>query len=554
MLRSLSLLAMMILPTIALSQTRVAAPPAAFGNDWDDPRTAAPPVERPATKSCTVTLVDHGFVSFDPYRSTVTPPPQCAGPWSKVVLDLHGTVKGRQYDRIGHLEIGGVTVLRTSTPEPSREGIEWHVEKDISAYAPLFAGPQPVAMTLGNVVNDTYTGVFQVKVTATFYAADAAHPAISAADRIMLPRDLRHDGPDITGQIQIPANARRLTAEVYATGSGGGCEEFWYFTTPKEAKYSCPSPQGPYREVQVLLDGRVAGIAMPYPHIYTGGWSNPFLWYVLPAPRTFDIPSIQYDLTPFIGVLNDGRPHELRVRVLGVAADSEGWTLLPSLHVWLDEGSKATRGRLLEHALEDLRLASPVSAGREGETTVNTEGAHRLRVRGELHTSRGREEIAIDYQVANRNLHRWDREETRDDLEIEWTQRVSTRVKRPRQRDESTAVTRRYAIAGGIHTVPAPGIAAAKDAKEPPQRLTTRIRIDDETTVREQHGKTQATREARDRFEGSASYTQGVPREQRNAVGRSQQRYQRRDGAGACYDRSIAQENGTIVEELSGCR
>ena len=42
----------------------------------------------------------------------------------------------------------------------------------------------------------------------------------------------------------------------------------------------------------MLLDGKVAGIAAPYPHIYTGGWSNPFLWYAQPAPRAFDIQPI----------------------------------------------------------------------------------------------------------------------------------------------------------------------------------------------------------------------------------------------------------------------
>ncbi|GAA3292047.1 hypothetical protein GCM10020295_10330 [Streptomyces cinereospinus] len=71
---------------------------------------------------------------------------------------------------------------------------------------------------------------------------------------------------------------------MYATGSGGGCEEYWYLTVPGSAPYSCRADDGPYREVQITVDGRLAGIAAPFPTVWTGGWSNPFLWYVVPGP------------------------------------------------------------------------------------------------------------------------------------------------------------------------------------------------------------------------------------------------------------------------------
>lgn len=51
---------------------------------------------------------------------------------------------GRQFDRLGYLHIGGVEVLRTSTPEPSPQGITWHVEKDITRYASVLRSEQPV--------------------------------------------------------------------------------------------------------------------------------------------------------------------------------------------------------------------------------------------------------------------------------------------------------------------------------------------------------------------------------------------------------------------------
>src|SRR6266511_3371042 len=160
-------------------------PPAEFGADWDDPRTAAPPVDKPPTRSCTVQIVDHEFVNFDNYVNTFTPPAGCAGPWTKVVLHLDGAVKGRQFDRLGWLTIGDVMVFKTSTPEPSPEGIRWSVEKDISGYAPLLRSPQTVTMFLGNVVNDTFTGVLDIQVYLTFYTADFAHPAASTATDVL---------------------------------------------------------------------------------------------------------------------------------------------------------------------------------------------------------------------------------------------------------------------------------------------------------------------------------------------------------------------------------
>lgn len=77
------------------------------------PFQVAVPLVVPKTQSCTVNIVEHEFAfSYGkPYVGTYTPPKEdkCAGPWSKVVLDLTGTSQGRQYDRLAALYIGGVS-------------------------------------------------------------------------------------------------------------------------------------------------------------------------------------------------------------------------------------------------------------------------------------------------------------------------------------------------------------------------------------------------------------------------------------------------------------
>lgn len=529
------------LPALATTPARAAA--AEFGADWDDPRTAEPAVERPGGRHCTVEIVRHGFADFDPYHRQFTPPADCPGPWHKVVLDLDGSVKGRQYDRMGQISIGGVTVLRTSTPEPSREGIRWHVEKDVSAYAPLFTRSQPVLMELGNLVNETYTGVFDIRATLTFYPADAVHPAAPSADHVQPLEGAHRVGADLVGGFVLPADATRLVAEVYANGSGGGCEEFWYLTAPQEG-YSCRSEHGPYREVQVLVDGKVAGLAMPYPHIYTGGWSNPFLWYAIPAPHTFDLHPQRFELTPFIGLLNDGKPHELRVRVVGLAHDAAGWTLLPNLQIWRDANGQATRGALTEHVLGELALANPIDTAPRGQATLSASGARQLRVAGWIETSQGRRELSIDYAVSMQSRHRWSQDESDDRLRADWSDHQRIEIRDAGQAPVRHEQALRFRLDGGIRTVPESGHP----------RLTTDLVIEAGEEQRRQHGDQPAQWMRIDnRFAGEAAYTQDVPREQRRATGHSRQQFHLQDSDGRCQARTIATVNGYFSEDSTEC-
>ena len=116
-------LAAAVFSLLALPALAASSAPERFGDDHDDPRTAYPAVRRPANEPCVVELIDHGFASFDPARATLDAARQCPGPWHKVVMEMAGAAKGPQYDRIGQLSVGGVTIFRTSSPEPSREGI-----------------------------------------------------------------------------------------------------------------------------------------------------------------------------------------------------------------------------------------------------------------------------------------------------------------------------------------------------------------------------------------------------------------------------------------------
>jgi hypothetical protein len=489
-----ALLAVLVIATPAAA-VAAPAPPSEFGTDWDDPRTAAPPVERPATPSCAQTIVDTEFRDFTPYTSAFTP--ACRGPWQKVVLELDGAVAGRQFDRLGYLKIGGVTVFKTSTPEPSAQGITWSVEKDLTAYADLLTRPQQVEMLIGTVVDSTYTGVLDITVRLVFYRGRAPAPAKVLSTTQALPR-----------------NTERLFADVYATGSGGGCEEFWYLTTPTGVPYSCPADDGPYREVQITVDGKLAGIAAPYPHIYTGGWSNPFLWYVLPAPRAFDIKPVTYDLTPFVGLLTDGAVHDIAVSVVGVPAGQSGWDTPTVLRAFLDERSIQTTGALVTATAQPL-VNNPVYT----DHLLTTTGGHALTTSGYVDTSHGRVTTTITRTVSNDSVHKWNADESEDSLQATWTDKTVSTA------DGTT--TLRYGLDGTI-TVDAAN------------RLTTTMSLLDAATT---PGAVQT-----DTWNGTAAWTLNVPREERHATGTSTEHY-RIVRPGPDYDHTITTENGTVITD-----
>lgn len=525
--------------------------PAEFGTDWHDPITAAPPVDRPSGRSCQVTVAEAQFRDFTPYKGAYVPPEGCGARWSKVVLRMDGKVKGRQYDRLGYLHVGGVEIFRTSTPEPSPDGIQWSVEKDVTRYSDTLRRAQDVEMLIGNVVDDTYTGIIDVKVTLTFYAAPA--PALTSATKTPgrpapTPRspigiaDRPTATPDRVltlqnGTLTTPRNSERIVAEVYATGSGGGCEEYWYLSVPDQAPYSCKASGGPYREVQIKVDGQLAGIAAPFPHVWTGGWSNPFLWYVVPGPRAFDVKPIEYDLTPFAGLLNDGRPHRVEVSVAGVPEGQSGWSAPVNVLVWQDAKRVHVTGKLTAHQAGDLANSSTYTPG--SEHRVDTLGGHRLTVAGYVDTSHGRVTTTVRRALTNTSVHRWTDGENLDALDATWTDDQATTVD-GRGPARTTRAQRTYTM-DGTTTI------GAGD------RLRTVLTLGDRAmAVATQEGRRTAWSRLDDTYTGDAAWTMNVPRDQRHAVGTTRERY-RSYGSGGCYDRALTSVQGVLTEDRGGC-
>lgn len=518
-------------------------PPSTFGPTWDDPRTAVPPVPVPRTRKCSVTLVNHEFRNWDVLKADYAPPANCRGPWAKVVLHLDGKVAGRQYDRLGWVDVNGVRLLTTSTPEPSAEGISWHVEKDITAQQAVLRSAGTTEMFLGNTVNETYTGVLDVTVRLDFYMAERSVKVPDVADQVIPLTEAQRVQGDLVGRVSIPRSTEKLIADVYATGSGGGCEEFWDLSTPAETGYSCADGL-PYREVNLYIDGQLAGVALPMAYVYTGGWSNPFLWYNIPSPGAFDIRALTYDLTPFIGLLNDGKDHELRVTVVGGPEDGSGWTLSPSLRAWTDHLNRPLKAGLNSVTSPSAAITSTVEGQPGTAGSVDMKASRSFTAEGWVETARGRVVTTVTRSLANQSHHTWTQGEGVDTLTATWSDREVVTSREKNRKPSITDTQRQWSKDGELSFLPHTSIADAHD-------VTTTLDIAESATIRRTvFGHSLVPVTTSQKFDGTASWLYGVPREQRVATARASEVYSTTgDPELGCYRHSLVAVNGFFTED-----
>ncbi|XP_058094849.1 peptide-N4-(N-acetyl-beta-glucosaminyl)asparagine amidase A-like [Magnolia sinica] len=331
------------------------------------------PISLPKSNPCSSLILQHSFAftyTKPPVTAPYNPPSDCpSNSFSKIILVWSASCKGRQFDRIFGIWLSGVELLRSCTAEPRASGIVWTVEKDITSYSSLLKQPQTLAVYLGNLVDSTYTGVYHVNVTFHFYPEEETTPnrAISGlgfgspADLILpisrnLPLNdglwfLIENSMDVqVKEFEIPTNAYRAILEVFV--SFHSSDEFWYGNPPNEYikanNLTGVAGNGPFREVVITLDGEVVGAVWPFTVIYTGG-INPLLWRPITGIGSFDLPTYNIEITPFLGKILDGKKHKFG---FSVTDGLSYWYVDANLQLWLDNNSVKTEGELIKHKAE----------------------------------------------------------------------------------------------------------------------------------------------------------------------------------------------------------
>lgn len=364
-----------------------------------------------------------------PHRFGFAPPQKCAGAWGKVVLEADFSVPaGRQFDRTVALWLGGVNLYFGTTMEPEPDVAQhWHVERDLTDYSALFRKARAGQIILNNWISPTTNQPIYVTARLLFYPREGERAAPTVADRVYaLSSDAAGEQQALGSQDDVlsrrftfPRNVERAYLDVIAQSQAH--DERWYTCVDKqyleevrefslEAFEACDGSS--YRGVEVLVDGKPAGLAPVYPWIFAGGIA-PHLWLPTPGIQTVNFIPFRVDLTPFAGLLDNGQPHTVGVRVLGA---DHFFNVAANLLVYQDHQSARLRGKLLLDTLSavqpaGLTVKQTLHANQAGRTvgTIRTDVAQSYVIQGVLHMPHGNLTTTVRYRGVFRNYQTFER-------------------------------------------------------------------------------------------------------------------------------------------------
>ncbi len=364
-----------------------------------NPLTLDQPVQVPPTKPVVVTIANHAaFGNAPPPATTTATLPR--GRWAQVVLDVTGTESGVQYDRLCEIFDGTSQIFLGVTPEPTPAGITWHLQKDITGYLPLLTGTRTFSTYVDNYLSSADTGIPVITAKLLFYpagggfwpaqpaglaapalagdainetgpAASPQHPGVPTQVVPILPQGATNTfgtvnaGQTVSATVTLPSDVTTAALDLYAVGQS--TDEFWWSLEPA------------FREIEVSIDGKPAGVVWPFPYVYTGG-VNPLIWRPVTGIHTMDIPSYRLDLTPFAGML--GGTHTISLTVAGNAGY---WLAGGSLLLGTD--GRPTTGGLVSDTLSfptTSHVTTKHALGSAAKPVTSESAAARYQISGQV--------------------------------------------------------------------------------------------------------------------------------------------------------------------------
>ena len=437
----MALTATFLSTAVAVASAQVVVVPTTPQIGSSNPITAAPPVARPSSKPCVVPLFSNlAFADFNPKSFSYTPSAACPGPWAKVVFTADFTVSaGRQFDRTAAFYLGHASIYYGTTAEPRATlSPSWHVEHDVTDLTSLFMSPQTGEANIGNFVGVyngvTYNGIIYANAALEFYPVNWQNPAPLTPD-IVVPVNggggdagtLNTTSDTISQTLNLPTNVERVYLDVIAQSQSN--DEFWYFCVPNDQTSNLEScGNTAFRETEIWIDGKPAGVAPVYPWIYTGG-IDPYLWEPIPGVQTLDFKPYRVDLTPFAGVLSDGNQHTVAVSVYNA---NSYFLATANLLVYEDHGSKTVTGGVTTNTLTEpnpVVSENIITGAGPAYTGSVTVGANRsFTISGWVNTSHGRVQTTVNQTVSFLSKQEFDVNATTDTQNAQQTSTLDSTV------------------------------------------------------------------------------------------------------------------------------
>ncbi|MGB2603808.1 MAG: peptide-N4-asparagine amidase [Candidatus Sulfotelmatobacter sp.] len=409
MLRTLSLpqnlFPIVVLVTL-LSTFALASGPYVIGSG--NTVTADPNIPRPSTTPCVVQLFSGAqFFDFNVENFSYAPPSECPGPWAKVVLEADINLNaGIQFDRTANFWLGPVNIYFGTTAEPGTNlGPSWHIENDLTDYSSIFYTAQSGQAVIGNTLCCGLTSTIFASASLEFYPLAKGEWAPVAADQVLAlsagPSGgtvaLNSTSSTLAGTFTFPTNVQTAYLDVYSQSQS--FDEFWYTCVPNDVASELEScGNTAFRETEIAIDGQPAGMAPIFPWIFTGG-IDPFLWFPIPGVQTLNFTPYRVNLTPFAGLLSNGKPHTVSLSVYN--ADNY-FSATASLLLYLDHDTAQITGAV---TLNTLTGPSPVVTEKLNvqptftKGTVNVSSKRSFEISGYVNTSHGKIRTTVSQNV-----------------------------------------------------------------------------------------------------------------------------------------------------------
>jgi hypothetical protein len=415
-LASLFVGGILLVPGVS-SKAQVVVTPSTPQIGSGNPVSPEPTVPRPShTQPCTVQLFQNlEFANYDVKSFSYAPPADCPGPWEKVVFTADFTVTaGNQYDRTAQFSLGSTSLFFGTTAEPTQTlSPSWHVESDVTDLSALLKSAQTGSANLGNFVGVsggvTYNGIIYANAQLVFYPAKWGETPPKTPNVVIgLGNAFLNTTTDQLSQtLTLPTNIESAYLDVLSQSQSD--DEFWYLCVPNAYASELDScGNSGFRETEISVDGKPAGVAPVYPWIFTGG-IDPSLWGPLPGLQTLNFKPYRVDLTPFAGVLSDGAQHTVALSVFNANA---GFSVSSNLLLYTDPLKAKVTGGLLS----DNLAAEPVptvtqnlTTGTNGNVTgtVTVASTRQFSISGYVETSHGRIVTTVEQTVDFENSQKF---------------------------------------------------------------------------------------------------------------------------------------------------
>jgi len=239
------------------------------------------------------------------------------------------------------------------------------------------------------------TSTIYASAELEFYPLAKGETAPLAAD-VVLPLSAGPSGGTVglgstssalAGTFTLPTNIQNAYLDVYAQSHSG--DEFWYTCVPNDVATELQSCSNTgFRETEISIDGQPAGVAPVFPWIFTGG-IDPFLWFPIPGVQTLNFVPYRVNLTPFAGLLSNGRPHTVSLSVFNA---NNYFSATASLLLYLDVSTTQVTGAVTNNTLagptpvvtENLNVQPSATTG-----TVDVSSKRSFEISGYVNTAKG---------------------------------------------------------------------------------------------------------------------------------------------------------------------